>query len=274
MGNLDSVAPALVSNAATGTPLPILMYHSVPSGGAGTPLAVPRDRVREQWRALVDDGWRLTGMTQALAIKERHPNARVVALTFDDALADFGDVPDLLAEVGASATVYVPTALVGASAESMKYAGTVLDWARLEQLPESVEIGSHGHRHLPLDLFGRRPLAQELRLSADLIATHTGRRPTAFCYPHGYAGRSTRQAVRDAGYTSACIIGRRLAQPGVDDPMALPRLHVLPEHDGRGIVAAVRADRTPIGARIRDHLQPGWRLARRSIYRTTRVVLT
>lgn len=256
------------------TPLPILMYHSVPADGTGTPLAVPRARVREQWRALVDDGWRLSGLTQALDAKERQPDARVVALTFDDALADFGDVPDLLAEVGASATVYVPTALVGRTATSMKYDGSVLDWTHLTGLPESVEIGSHGHRHLPLDLFDRRPLARELRLSAHLIETHLGRRPLSFCYPHGYAGRSTRQAVRDAGFRSACVIGRRLARPGVDDPLALPRLHVLPEHDGRAIVAAVRADRTPWGARAKDCLQPGWRLARRSVYRTTRVVLT
>lgn len=256
------------------TPLPILMYHSVPADGDGTPLAVPRARVREQWRALVADGWRLAGVTEALTARDRDPNARIVALTFDDALDDFDAVPDLLAEVGGSATVYVPTALVGRTAESMRYAGSVLDWARLEALPESVEIGSHGHRHLPLDLFGRRPLARELRLSAELLQQHLGRRPVSFCYPHGYAGRSTRQAVRDAGFSSACVIGRRLARPGVDDPLALPRLHVLPEHDAAAIVAAVRADRTPLAARVRDALQPGWRLARRSVYRTTRVVLT
>lgn len=254
--------------------LPILMYHSVPADGPGTALAVPRARVREQWRALVDDGWRLTGLTEALEIKQRHPDAQVVALTFDDALDDFADVPDLLAEVGASASVYVPTALVGQSASSMKYAGSVLSWDQIGALPESVEVGCHGHRHMPLDLFGRRDLARDLRLSAELIEAHTGRRPTSLCYPHGYAGRTTRLAARDAGYTSACVIGRRLAMPDKDDPMALPRLHVLPEHDGRAIVEAVRADSTPVGARVREGLQPGWRLARRSVYRTTRVVLT
>lgn len=258
----------------TASALPILMYHSVPADGAGSPLAVPRRRVDEQWRALADDGWRLMGLTEALRAKEIEPDARVVALTFDDALADFAAVPELLAEVGATATVYVPTALVGEAGTPMKYDGPVLDWFQLTTLPRSVEIGSHGHRHLPLDLFERRPLADELRTSADLIERYVGRRPVSLCYPHGYASTTTRQAARDAGFTSACVIGRRLARPGVDDAMALPRLHVLPRHDGRSLVAAVRQDRERLATRAKELLQPPWRLARRSIYRTTRVVVT
>ena len=255
-------------------PLPILMYHAVPADGAGTALAVPRQRVREQWRALVDDGWRLTGLTEALVVKAARPDARIVALTFDDALADFAAVPDLLEQVGASATVYVPTALVGRPATTMKYAGNVLAWDELAALPDVVEIGSHGHRHLPLDVLAPKRLARELRSSAELIEERLGRRPVAFCYPHGYAGPATREAVRDAGFTSACVIGRRLARPGVDDPFALPRLHILPEHDGPALVAAVRAHHQGLAVRAKELAQPGWRLARRSVYRTTRVVLT
>ena len=94
--------------------LPVLMCHSVPAtGGPSGDLQVPLGELREQLRVLRDDGYTVTGLTEALDLGLREPGPRVVALTFDDGYADFLAVAELLADLGCGATLYVPTAHVG-----------------------------------------------------------------------------------------------------------------------------------------------------------------
>ncbi len=255
--------------------LPVLMYHSVPLAGPGDVLAVPAARVREQWRALRGEGWELMGLTAGLVAKAASPGRRIACLTFDDAVDDFAGVPELLEEHGATATLYVPTAHVGKRAGPLGYAPgrRILGWDQLAALPDSVEIGSHGHRHAPQDLLSRPSLAAELETSRRLIAEHTGREAVSFCYPHGYASRGTAATVRAAGFANACVIGHRVARVGRDEAWRLPRLHVKPEHSGGDLMRMV-ADGTGPRARVLAVAQPPWRAVRRAVHATTGVVLT
>ncbi len=255
--------------------LPVLMYHSVPAAGPGDVLAVPAARVAEQWRALRAQGWELMGLTAGLAAKAASPGRRIVCLTFDDAVDDFAGVPDLLAAHEACATLYVPTAHVGGEAGPLGYdAGRrILTWGQLAALPDAVELGSHGHRHRPQDLLGRRALGRELETSRRAIAERTGRDAVSFCYPHGYASRGTAGTVRAAGFANACVIGHRVARAGRDSAWRLPRLHVKPEHSGGDLVRMVTGGAGP-RARVLALAQPPWRGVRRAVHATTGVVLT
>lgn len=256
--------------------LPVLMYHSVPVQGAGGVLAVPVRRVRQQWRALVDGGWELMGLTAGLAAKVADPERKIVCLTFDDAVADFESVPELLAERGASATLYVPTAHVGLDAEQLGYdRGTrILDWDALAALPDSVEIGSHGHRHRPQDLLASEALAEELAHSRRLLADRAGREAVSFCYPHGYASARTAAVVRGAGFANACVIGHRLGRSVRDDRWRFPRMHVLPQHRGADLVRMAQHGVGGMRPRLLAAAQPPWRVVRRAAHRSTGAVWT
>ncbi|MEP7160939.1 MAG: polysaccharide deacetylase family protein [Dermatophilaceae bacterium] len=256
--------------------LPVLMYHSVPAQGPGGVLAVPVGRVREQWQALADGGWELMGLTAGFVAKAADPDRKIVCLTFDDALQDFEAVPELLAERGAGATLYVPTAHVGCDAEQLGYdPGTrLLDWDALAALPDSVEIGSHGHRHLPQDLLTSEALADELARSRHLLAERTGRQAMSFCYPHGYASARTATTVRGAGFANACVIGHRLGRSVSDDRWRFPRMHVLAQHRGADVVRMAHHGVDGLRPRLVAAAQPPWRVVRRAAHRTTGVVWT
>lgn len=236
--------------------LPILMYHGVPAVPDSTrdPLQVPAADFRMQISTLTADGWELLGLTEALGAKAADPNRAIVALTFDDAYADFLNAAVVMAEFGARSTLYVPTGSVGHHG--------YLGWDQLSALATSgVEIGSHSWRHHPMDTLRPVALGDELMRSRAELTARLGVEVHSFCYPHGYSSRQVRRAVADAGYLNACVIGRRLARSG-DDRYALPRLQPLPgmsRAELRTLVASGEPGFAPI---VKRALQPAWRLAR------------
>jgi peptidoglycan/xylan/chitin deacetylase (PgdA/CDA1 family) len=242
---------------------PILMYHAIaPVDGPLRGLGVPPHRLRHQLTALRDAGYRLTGLTEALA----DPAADVVALTFDDAYRSFLDALPILDELGAGATLYVPVAHVGRSAEWLGAQGDgfgpILDWPRLREVAAAgIEIGNHGLTHEPLDVLPTATVAEMVATSRERIAVEVGQAARSFAYPHGYQTAAVRAAVSASGHHNAVIVGRRLARTD-RDRYALPRLQPTPDHDGADLVRMVdgRAELLP---QVRRLAQPGWRLTRR-----------
>lgn len=240
--------------------LPILMYHSIPvSGSARTDMQVRLSSLRQQVQALQHEGWQLVGLTEAL---QGHSSGdRVAALTFDDGYADFLNAADCLGELGARATLYIPTAHVG-KPRLIAEAGRLLTWDEIAGLPRAVvEIGSHAHHHRPMDVRPRAVVVDETRTSKSLLEDVLGTPVESFCYPHGYTSRTVRRQVAAAGYANACIVGRRVARSH-DDVFALPRLHVTDDVSPQRIVELVTSDRTGLTSQIKRALQPGWRTAR------------
>lgn len=179
---------------AVGSALPVLMYHSAPASGPGSPLAVPRPLIDRQWRALRSDGWELRGLTDALGRARNDPDARIVGVTFDDGFSDFLGVLDLLSAHNAQATLYLPTSRLDTPERED---GSWLSWADVAGLPrELVEIGSHAHVHRPLDVLPRADVRYEVRHSRQRLAERIGTEPVSFCYPNGYSSRSVRQRCR------------------------------------------------------------------------------
>jgi peptidoglycan/xylan/chitin deacetylase (PgdA/CDA1 family) len=245
------------------------MYHAVaPVQGRFSRLGVPADVLDRHLAALVGAGYRIVGLSEALELVTKSDDARVVALTFDDAYEDFlGSLP-VLARWDARATLYVPTAFVGGSASWLgRHASAfsrLLDWDQLESLVVGgrVEIGSHGRQHRQLDIASPQEVRDDVEGSRRDLESRLGCDVVSFCYPHGYHTATVRTAVERAGYHNACEVGRRVS--GVGDRFAVSRLEVTPDWSSDRLLAEVSSSRVSVRSRLTRAAMPGWRLARRS----------
>jgi len=246
--------------------MPVLMYHGIPATAPAEPDVhkVPVAELEDQLAALTGDGWQLVGLTEALALRDADPAARVVGVTFDDGLLDFRNAVEVLQRVGARATMYVPTADVGLRLAADDPHGSRLSWSELAEVAAAgIEIGSHSVNHRTMDVLPRREVLAEVADSKKAIEDALGLAVDSFCYPHGYASRGVAAAVRAAGYSNGCIVGRRTATSG-DDPYRLPRLHVRPGVTGHSFDELVRVGEPGLAPHVKRAATPAWRLARRT----------
>lgn len=254
----------------------MLMYHAIgsPMPGDLAELSVPPALLADQLAALVDAGHRLVGLGEALALREREPDAPVVALTFDDGYTDFVEHGlDVLAARGAGATLYVPSRHLGGTASWLPGAAgglPILDAGALAEVAAAgVEVGSHGAVHVPLDVRAPALVDAELRESRAVLEDVVGAPVTGFCYPHGYHSAAVRARVRAAGYRHACAIGHRPSRPG-EDPFAVSRWLVGPHHAPADVLALAARRRGAARSALVRVGTPGWRVARRLAARTGR----
>lgn len=250
------------------TRLPVLMYHAVQSvSGRLRNLGVPPRLLAAQLHRLRAEGYRLVGLTEALRMTHDSPRPRVVALTFDDAYADFltAAVP-VLTELEARATLYVPTGHVGGPASWLGSDGAalprLLTWLELREcVAARVEIGSHSITHPQLDTLPLLALEHEVRDSRRRLQEALGVSVESFCYPHGYHSALVRSVVRSAGYDNACEVGRRLRSER--HRHAISRLAVGPAHTAERLSNEVRNGGPLVVPVVKRALQPAWRQVRR-----------
>lgn len=251
------------------TALPVLMYHAVSElRGRLRPLGVPGGLLADQLAALQRHDYRLVGLTEALA-RHGRGEGRVVALTFDDAFADFATAAlPVLEELGARATLYVPSAHVGRRAawlgDLSDQVPRLLSWDELEICVAGggVEVGSHSLTHPHMDLLRREDLAHEIAGSRATLRNRLGIEVRSFCYPHGYHSARVRAAVRAAGYDNACEVGRRLRSPR--DRWAVSRLAVGPAHTPERLLQELASGGPRVLPAVKRGLQPAWRQVRRA----------
>ena len=248
--------------------MPVLMYHSVPATApaAADQHRVPVAELEEQLTRLTEAGWRLVGLTEALALRAADPDARVLGVTFDDGLLDFLNAVDVLTRLGARATVYVPTGDVGLRLPPGDPHGSRLSWSELAAVATAgVEIGSHSVDHRPMDVLPADDLRQEVVGSKHAIEDALGLEVTSFCYPHGYSSRRVERLVAAAGFSNGCIVGRRIATSS-DDPYRIPRLHVRPGVTGDAWEDLVGDGEPGLAPQVKRLATPAWRLARRAAF--------
>jgi peptidoglycan/xylan/chitin deacetylase (PgdA/CDA1 family) len=254
------------------TTVPVLMYHSVAPTTTDTfgEFTVTPTRFAEQLDALCDDGWRpVTFATAAAMLRGEQPAvAKAVAITVDDGLADFHTYAlPVLAARAAAATLFVPSAFVGDTARWLPGADgdrPLLTWSALAEVAASgVEIGSHGHRHVPFDIGSANVMFDEAARSRAVLQDRLGIDITGLAFPYGYQSRQGRAAVTAAGYTAACsVIG--LTATGHDHRYALPRLAMLQEHDPASLLRLVSRPYTSLERRLSRGKQHLWTAARRT----------
>ncbi len=203
----------------------ILTYHSI--DGSGSVISIDRETFRRHVEWLAGSGIAVVGPDRVL---QGDPSVATVAITFDDAFANFAkEAWPVLRDHGMAVTLFVPTGHVGDvnAWEDPERSGIprmpLLDWAAIGELVEAgVEIGSHSRTHPDLRQLADGRLADEVTASADRLAAETGRRPTSFAYPYGRVDDRVRAAVA-SGYSSAVTTDLRWVLPD-DDPHRLPRL--------------------------------------------------
>ena len=80
----------------------------------------------------------------------------------------------------------------------------MLTWQELRDVSESgIECGAHTHTHPQLDILPAPTAFQEIQTSKRMRSRISSGRPVkTFAYPHGYASRTTRHLVRQAGFAS------------------------------------------------------------------------
>jgi len=253
---------------------PVLMYHSVgqPRDERFRHWVVSPSLLSDQLSCLAESGYELIGLTEWASRKD---DAKCAVLTFDDGYADFTEhALPVLTSLRARATVYVVTGYVGGQARWLPFKAErgrpIMTWEDLQAVEDcGIEIGSHGHHHIELDAVPPGLAENDVRKSRDAL-TRRGFSPCSFCYPYGYANRKVREIVAAAGFTTACIVGRGLAD-SEHDLLRVRRVAVGHRTTPETLLRRFHGPAVPAAARLREAAQPTWRLTRRlrSIARTS-----
>ena len=230
--------------------VPILMYHALSAAhtAAFRRWTLAPGRFEAHLDYLSRSGYNTSTIAELL---QRRPAAesgrdRVIALTFDDAYADFHSVAlPLLTRYGITATLFVPTGHVGGYSRWMRNEGegerAILSWTALAEIAScGIEIGIHSHTHPRLDHLPLAELTGQVRDPMRLMEDRLGVAVTSFAYPYGHYDRRVREAVAAAGYGGACTMNSWAATSD-DHPLELPRTAVFDATDVASLVARLAA---------------------------------
>jgi peptidoglycan/xylan/chitin deacetylase (PgdA/CDA1 family) len=215
-----------------GSPLPVLLYHSVDTScsPAFAPWMVTPEVLSAQLEALSGAGFTPVSIDRVLAAREGSASlpSRPYAVTFDDAFADFAQALPILQAFDVPATLFVPTAYLGGTSRWLQgeERRPILTAEEVAALPAAgVSVGAHGHTHAMLDLLGSTSLLHELSESRRLLSDIVNEPVRAVAYPHGYNGRRVRRHAAVAGYSYGLSVEHRLNE-AADDRYALARVIV------------------------------------------------
>jgi peptidoglycan/xylan/chitin deacetylase (PgdA/CDA1 family) len=173
------------------------MYHSISEEEErGTPayfrIHTAPQVFAEHLKFLHDNSYTVIGLDEATSILSggsRSPEKPVV-LTFDDGYRDFHlNAFRALREFSAAATVFLPTAFIGAQRRTFK-GQECLTWNEVRELHRSgISFGSHTLTHPDLRAVTDRQLWRELSESKDTIEQELGAAVTSFAYPYAFPQR-------------------------------------------------------------------------------------
>jgi peptidoglycan/xylan/chitin deacetylase (PgdA/CDA1 family) len=198
----------------------VLCYHAV-SERWKADLAVTPGALRRQVELLLGRGYVPATFGAAVAAA---PATRTLAITFDDAFRSVFELAfPLLSELGAPATVFVPTQHVD-SGRPMAWPGidqwlggpheqelVGMSWNDVATLAGAGwEIGSHTRTHPRLTQLDDAELARELAGSRHDCEAQLAIPCLSLAYPYGDVDARVAAAAAGAGYHAAAELSRRL----------------------------------------------------------------
>jgi peptidoglycan/xylan/chitin deacetylase (PgdA/CDA1 family) len=199
------------SGRSTGRLCIILGYHEVAPLRAGmrrSLVVAPRTFASHLAYLRASGGTCVRLEDVALAITgEVNLPKRAFALTFDDGyVGNHAHALPLLRRFGCTATVFVPSALIGETGAAG--ASQPVDKMNIDQLRDVLNaghsIGSHTLTHADLPRLSRDERREEIATSRRDLENSIGTPVTTFCYPFGRYDAETVEAVEQAGYELAC----------------------------------------------------------------------
>jgi len=181
-----------------GLRIPILMYHSI---SRDTEEGVhPYYRVvttpevfAQQMDYLAEQGYQVIGLEAAIKLLRRDNGVqqsmleKPVVITFDDGFLDFySDAFPILARHNFTATVFIPTGLIGEQRRTFN-GKELLIWDEIRDLrKKGVVFGSHSMTHRQLQQVRRDEIEHELMHSKELLEGKLGERIECFSYPYAF----------------------------------------------------------------------------------------
>jgi len=205
----------------------ILTYHSIDE--SGSPISVDPRVFRSHMEFLARGRPRVVSLADLT--REDAPD-ECVALTFDDAFANFASVAaPLLADLALPATVFVVTDHVGGKNDwdgpGLRHGAVpilpLMSWGEIARIAQSgTEIGGHTRRHPRLTAVAPAALVDEIAGCAEKLRRTLGVRVTSFAYPYGAVNDEVAVAV-GRSFQRACTTELRGLE-GREDLLRLPRL--------------------------------------------------
>jgi peptidoglycan/xylan/chitin deacetylase (PgdA/CDA1 family) len=201
----------------------VITFHSIDDRSG--PLSYPPAALEAMIDALANSNIPILPLDQLLG----NPNAKGVALTFDDGISTvFSTALPILRDREVPAHVFVITNWVGgdnlwpgqpAKATSFK----LMDWDQLGAIQAAgFRIEAHTASHPDLRALSEAEIEAEMEESDAAIESHLGRRPQFFAYPYGYHDARVR-SLAGKRY-KGCFTTRLDYLAASDAPAALPRL--------------------------------------------------
>ena len=255
--------------------IPILMYHSVSDHATPkySPFAISPILFAQQMEYLRQQSYTPITVTSFMEIRTKGEQPlpdKPVLLTFDDGLEDFytGALP-ILQQYNFPATLYVVTGFMNGTSRWLLSEGEgnrpMLNWGQLAEIQAAgVECGGHTHTHPQLDTISLTRAIDEVTECKKILEDHLGQAVQSFAYPYGYHTNAVKQAVQDAGYTSACAVKYEMCAEDTDR-FALKRLMVGPTTDLHALEALLTTGYTSLLTGIYKRARtPVWRVVRRA----------
>lgn len=182
--------------------VPVLMYHYIgnnpnPADHARDILSVTPDKFEAQMKYISESGFNPISFDQLYPALVSHSPLppKPIILTFDDAYVDFYyNAYPILAKYNLSATVFVPTNLVGKPA--------YMNWDQIVQLNQTgrVHFLAHSQNHSDLTHLTAAQLTTEITESKKILEQKLGAPVNFMAYPYGTVNNTVIEAVKKAGY--------------------------------------------------------------------------
>lgn len=185
--------------------VPVLYYHYVGNNPNAADLqrnalSISPDKFEQQMKYLTDNGFTAISYDTLYAAfrKQATLPSKPVILTFDDGYIDFYyNAYNILRQYNLSATVFVPTGLVGQP--------SYLTWDMIREMHSSglINFGTHSVHHYHLASLSSEAAFAELADSKKVLQDALGIPINYMAYPYGETNSAVVSLVQKAGYIGA-----------------------------------------------------------------------